>query len=169
MAGLGTYFVLLMVVSGFLLWRGTLFATPWALWLLMLSFPLPYVANTAGWMTAEIGRQPWVVYGLIRVSEGYSKNVSAGNGLFTLLGFMGVYVLLSILFIVLVYRTISEGPGVPSVEQKTSLTSVQGFRSALARSCHGRRVQRSLRRIKPRLRMTGFGLRQEGQGLEAGS
>ena len=111
MAGLGTYFVLLMAVAAFLLWRGKLFTTPWALWLLMLSFPLPYVANTAGWMTAEIGRQPWVVYGLIRVSEGYSKNVSAGNGLFTLLGFMGVYVMLSILFMVLVYRTISEGPG----------------------------------------------------------
>jgi cytochrome d ubiquinol oxidase subunit I len=76
----------------------------------MLSFPLPYVANTAGWMTAEIGRQPWVVYGLIRVTDGYSKNVSAGNGLFTLLGFMGIYTMLSVLFIVLVYRTISEGP-----------------------------------------------------------
>jgi len=111
MAGLGTYFVLLMVVAAFLLWRGKLFHTPWVLWFLMLSFPLPYVANTAGWMTAEIGRQPWVVYGLIRVSDGYSKNVSAGNGLFTLLGFMGVYTLLSILFIVLVSRAISRGPG----------------------------------------------------------
>jgi cytochrome d ubiquinol oxidase subunit I len=110
MAGLGTYFVALMAVAAFLLWRGKLFNTPWVLWFLMLSFPLPYVANTAGWMTAEIGRQPWVVYGLIRVTDGYSKNVSAGNGLFTLLGFMGIYTMLSVLFIVLVYRTISEGP-----------------------------------------------------------
>jgi cytochrome d ubiquinol oxidase subunit I len=61
-------------------------------------------------MTAEIGRQPWVVYGLIRTSEGYSKYVSAGNRLFTLLGFMGIYTVLSILFIVLVYRIIDEGP-----------------------------------------------------------
>jgi cytochrome bd ubiquinol oxidase subunit I len=112
MAGLGTYFVLLMVVSGFLLWRGKLFATRWALWALMLSFPLPYIANTAGWMTAEIGRQPWVVYGLIRTSEGYSKYVSAGNGLFTLLGFMGIYTVLSILFIVLIYQIIQRGPAV---------------------------------------------------------
>src|SRR5258708_29741051 len=110
MAGLGTYFGLLMVVAGFLLWRGRLFATRWALWPLMLSFPLPYIANTAGWMTAEIGRQPWVVYGLIRTSEGYSKNVSAGNGLFTLLGFMGMYSVLSILFIVLVYQIVQRGP-----------------------------------------------------------
>jgi len=110
MAGLGTYFVLLMGVSAFLLWRGKLFTARWALWPLMLSFPLPYIANTAGWMTAEIGRQPWVVYGLMRTSEGYSKYVSAGNGLFTLLGFMGMYAVLSILFIVLVYRIIDQGP-----------------------------------------------------------
>ena len=110
MAGLGTYFALLMVVAGFLLWRGKLFATRWVLWPLMLSFPLPYIANTAGWMTAEIGRQPWIVYGLIRTDQGYSKYVSAGNGLFTLLGFMGMYSLLSILFIVLVYRIIASGP-----------------------------------------------------------
>jgi cytochrome bd ubiquinol oxidase subunit I len=110
MAGLGTYFALLMVVAGFMLWRGKLFTTPWVLWLLLLSFPLPYIANTAGWMTAEIGRQPWLVYGLIRTDQGYSKYVSAGNGLFTLLGFMGMYSMLSILFIVLVYRIIADGP-----------------------------------------------------------
>ncbi len=110
MAGLGTYFVLLMVVAAFLLWRGRLFTTRWALWPLMLSFPLPYIANTAGWMTAEIGRQPWVVYGLIRTSEGYSRYVGPGNSLFTLLGFMGMYTVLSILFIVLVYRIIQKGP-----------------------------------------------------------
>ena len=110
MAGLGTYFALLMLLEVFLLWRGKLFDTRWALWPLLLSFPLPYIANTAGWMTAEIGRQPWLVYGLIRTSDGYSRNVSAGNTLFTLLGFMGMYTVLSILFIVLVYRTVSEGP-----------------------------------------------------------
>src|SRR5215472_461809 len=110
MAGLGTYFVSLMVVAVLLLWRGKLFTTRWALWPLMLSFPLPYIANTAGWITAEIGRQPWAVYGLIRTSQGYSKYVSAGNGLFTLLGFMGLYTVLSILFIVLVHRIVQKGP-----------------------------------------------------------
>jgi len=110
MAGLGTYFAVLMTVAAFLLWRGKLFQTRWILWPLLLSCPLPYVANTAGWMTAEIGRQPWVVYGLLRTSEGYSKTVSAGNTLFTLLGFMGMYTVLSILFIVLVYRAIAKGP-----------------------------------------------------------
>jgi cytochrome d ubiquinol oxidase subunit I len=117
MAGLGTYFALLMVVTAFLLWRGKLFQTRWALWALLLSFPLPYIANTAGWMTAEIGRQPWIVYGLMRTSQGYSKYVSAGNGLFTLLGFMGMYTVLSILFILLVYRIIQAGPAISAGKQ----------------------------------------------------
>jgi len=110
MAGLGTWFVLLMIFSAFLLWRHKLFTTRWTLWLLLISFPLPYIANTAGWMTAELGRQPWLIYGLMRTSEGYSQMVSAGNGLFTLLGFMGMYTLLGLLFTVLVYREISRGP-----------------------------------------------------------
>jgi cytochrome d ubiquinol oxidase subunit I len=110
MAGLGTYFVALMVVAAFLLWRGQLYRSRWVLWLLLISFPLPYIANTAGWMTAEIGRQPWLIYGLMRTTEGYSNSVSAGNGLFTLIGFMGMYLLLGLLFTVLVYREISQGP-----------------------------------------------------------
>jgi cytochrome d ubiquinol oxidase subunit I len=90
-----------------------------------LSFPLPYIANTAGWMTAEIGRQPWVVYGLIRTSDSYSKYVSAGNGLFTLIGFMGMYTVLSILFIVLVYRIISRGPEIRQLADAKGLTIME--------------------------------------------
>jgi cytochrome d ubiquinol oxidase subunit I len=110
MAGLGTYFVALMIAAAFLLWRKELYTSRWILWLLLISFPFPYIANTAGWMTAEIGRQPWLIYGLMRTSEGYSSTVSAGNGLFTLIGFMGLYALLGLLFTVLVYREISNGP-----------------------------------------------------------
>jgi cytochrome d ubiquinol oxidase subunit I len=110
MAGLGTWFVLLMLVCALLLWRGKLSGARWALWALLLSFPLPYIANTAGWMTAELGRQPWLIYGLMRTSEGYSDTVSASNGLFTLLGFMGMYTLLGLLFTVLIYREIARGP-----------------------------------------------------------
>src|SRR6202035_2095510 len=117
MAGLGTYFAFIMVVAAFLLWRGKLFQNRWVLWALLLSFPFPYIANTAGWLTAELGRQPWVVYGLIRTSAGYSKYVGPGNSLFTLLGFMGLYTVTSILFIVLVYRIIDKGPAVGPLEQ----------------------------------------------------
>jgi cytochrome d ubiquinol oxidase subunit I len=110
MAGLGTYFVLLMGISAFLLWRGKLFTARWILWPILLSFPLPYIANTAGWMTAEIGRQPWLVYGLIRTSQGYSTHIDASTSLFSLLGFLGMYAVLSILWIVLVYNFIQDGP-----------------------------------------------------------
>lgn len=110
MVGLGTIFIAITVVAVFLLWRGKLFDARWMLWILLLSLPFPYIANTAGWMTAELGRQPWLVYGLMRTADGYSKQVSAGNGLFTLLGFMGMYTMLGILFLFMVRREIEHGP-----------------------------------------------------------
>ena len=76
----------------------------------LLALPFPYIANTAGWITAELGRQPWLVYALMRTADGYSKTVSAGNGIFTLLGFMGMYTVLGILFLFLVRREIEQGP-----------------------------------------------------------
>jgi cytochrome d ubiquinol oxidase subunit I len=109
MVGLGTIFVAITVVAAFLLWRKRLFETRWMLWIVMLSFPFPFIANTAGWLTAELGRQPWLVYGLMRTADGFSHNVSAGNGLFTLLGFMGMYTVLSILFLFLVWHDVNRG------------------------------------------------------------
>jgi cytochrome bd ubiquinol oxidase subunit I len=110
MAGLGTAFIAIMITASFLLWRKKLFASRWMLWILMLALPFPYIANTAGWMTAEIGRQPWLVYGLLRTQHGFSANVSAGNGLFTLIGFMGMYTVLAILFLFLISRVLARGP-----------------------------------------------------------
>jgi len=110
MVGLGTVFIAIGVVAAFLLWRGWLFSSRWMLWILLLALPFPYIANTAGWMTAELGRQPWLVYSLMRTADGYSKLVSAGNGIFTLLGFMGMYTVLGILFLFLIRREIEQGP-----------------------------------------------------------
>ena len=110
MVGLGTMFIAVSVVAALLLWRGQLYDSRWMLWILMLMVPFPYIANTAGWMTAELGRQPWLVYGLLRTAEGYSKMVSAGNGWFTFLGFAGMYSVLSMLFLFLVRRQIEHGP-----------------------------------------------------------
>ena len=107
MVGLGTIFVAVMILSALLLRKQKLFASRWMLWILMLSFPFPYIANTAGWFTAELGRQPWLVYGLLRTAGGTSHMVSAGNGLFTLLGFLGMYFVLGVLFLFLVVRKIS--------------------------------------------------------------
>jgi cytochrome d ubiquinol oxidase subunit I len=110
MLGLGSIFIAVMAVSAWKLWRGRLFASRRLLWLIMLMLPFPYIANTAGWITTEVGRQPWVIHGLMRTSEGASANVSAGNAMFTLIGFMGVYAVLSILFLFLIYREIEHGP-----------------------------------------------------------
>jgi len=113
MVGLGTIFIAAMVIAALLLWRKKLYTFTPMLWILLMLFPFPYVANTAGWMTAEIGRQPWLVYGLLRTSHGFSRNVSAGNAMFTLLGFLGMYTLVSVLFLFLIRREIEHGPGQP--------------------------------------------------------
>ncbi|MGA2602372.1 MAG: cytochrome ubiquinol oxidase subunit I, partial [Bryobacteraceae bacterium] len=113
MVGLGTVFVGVMLISAFALWRGFLFQSRPLLWILLLILPFPYIATTAGWMTAEIGRQPWLIYGVMRTAVGYSDRVSAGNGLFTLLGFMGMYLVLGVLFLFMVVREIDHGPEAP--------------------------------------------------------
>jgi cytochrome d ubiquinol oxidase subunit I len=110
MVGLGTMFIALMALSVALLRKGRLFRARPVLWALMLALPFPYIANTAGWMTAELGRQPWVVYGLMRTSEASSDRVSTGNVLFSLLGFMGLYAVLAMLFFFLLTRIVARGP-----------------------------------------------------------
>jgi cytochrome d ubiquinol oxidase subunit I len=114
MVGLGTIFAAVMTVAALLLWRRRLYDARWMLWLMLLCAPLAFVANTAGWIAAETGRQPWLVYGLMRVTAGYSERVREGNGLFTLLGFMGLYTLLAMLFLFLVQHEIAAGPRAPT-------------------------------------------------------
>jgi cytochrome d ubiquinol oxidase subunit I len=111
MVGLGTLFIAIMAAAALLLRGGRLFRARAMLWTLMLALPFPFIANTAGWLTAELGRQPWVLYDLMRTADGYSHNVSGGNVIFTLLGFMGLYALLSLLFVFLAVRIVAHGPG----------------------------------------------------------
>ena len=110
MITLGTMFIILMAYACFQNWRGRLESSTWLLWVLMLALPLPYIANTLGWMTAELGRQPWLIYGLFHTRDGYSKVVSSGDTIFTLIGFTGLYFVLGLLFLFLVGREIDHGP-----------------------------------------------------------
>ncbi len=110
MVGLGTIFIGITAICGVWLLRGRMFDSRALLWILMLALPFPYIANTAGWMTAELGRQPWLIYGILRTANGSSPSVSAGNALFTLVGFMGVYMVLGMLWLFLIYREIERGP-----------------------------------------------------------
>jgi cytochrome d ubiquinol oxidase subunit I len=118
MVGLGTLFVALMTLALLLLWRKRLFQTKVMLWLLLLAAPFPFIANSAGWLTAELGRQPWNVYGLQRVSAGTSPLLSGGNVLFTLLGFAGIYMVLGLLFVVLFVQEVVSGPGVDPAHEE---------------------------------------------------
>ncbi|MEZ5317931.1 MAG: cytochrome ubiquinol oxidase subunit I [Vicinamibacterales bacterium] len=111
MVGLGTIFIAVMTAATGLLWLGRLASTRPMLWVLTLAMPFPFIANTAGWMTAEFGRQPWLIYGLFRTADGASPTVHSGTTLFTTLGFAGLYFVLGALFLALVARDISRGPG----------------------------------------------------------
>jgi cytochrome d ubiquinol oxidase subunit I len=110
MVGLGTILFAIMAGAGVLLWKDRLMRTRAALWILLLAWPFPYIATTAGWMTAELGRQPWLVYGLMRTAHGTSPRVSAGSVAFSTIGFMGLYTVLGLLFVFLVLRAIARGP-----------------------------------------------------------
>jgi cytochrome d ubiquinol oxidase subunit I len=126
MVGLGTIFIAVTGVACLLMWKRKLYNARWMLWILLLMIPFPYIANTAGWMTAEMGRQPWLVYGLMRTAQGYSKFVSAGNAWFSFLGFAGMYTVLSILFLFLVGREIQHGPdpGMDSLREAVDAASL---------------------------------------------
>jgi cytochrome d ubiquinol oxidase subunit I len=124
MAGLGTLLILTMAVAVLLEWRGALATSRPMLWILMLAFPFPYIATTAGWLTAELGRQPWLIYGLMRTVNGASPTVHSGTTLFTLLGFCGLYFVLGVLFLFLIGREISHGP---SAEHHAGPLAVEGI------------------------------------------
>jgi cytochrome d ubiquinol oxidase subunit I len=111
MVGLGTIFLLVMAAAAFLLWRGRLHRARPMLWVLMLAFPFPYIATTAGWWTAELGRQPWLIHGLFRTADGGSPQVGAGDVVFTTLGFAGLYLALGMLFVLQVLKEISGALG----------------------------------------------------------
>jgi len=113
MVGLGTIFIGVLAGASWLLWRGQLENSRPMLWILLLAAPFPYIANTAGWWTAELGRQPWVVWGLLRAVEAASPSVNAGNVVFTSLGFMGLYLALGLLGFYLVIREVERGPTSP--------------------------------------------------------
>src|SRR6185437_852118 len=110
MAGIGTLMIGLMALAMLQRFRKRLATTRPLLWALMLAFPLPYIANAAGWITAELGRQPWVIYGVLRTRDASSTNVHSGDVLFTLIGFCGLYLMLGLFFVFLVGREILRGP-----------------------------------------------------------
>ncbi len=110
MVALGGLLIALGLWGAWLLWRGKLYTAKGYLWLLPLLIPLPHLAHETGWITAEVGRQPWIIYGLMKTSQGASVVVSAGELVFSLLMFSLVYLLLFIMFVMLFLKIVRKGP-----------------------------------------------------------
>ncbi len=110
MVGLGMVFILLTALGSYFRWRRTLFEKRWLLWLFVFAIPLPYAANQLGWIAAEVGRQPWVVYGLLRTSDGLSKAVGSGQTLGSIIMFVLIYGLLFAVWLHVLNDKIRHGP-----------------------------------------------------------
>ena len=110
MVAIGMALIALSLLGVFFWFRGTLFEQRWLLWLFVFSVILPQVANQVGWYAAEMGRQPWVVYGLLRTSDALSEAVTAEQVLFSLILFTLLYALLLVLFLYLLNKKIVHGP-----------------------------------------------------------
>jgi cytochrome d ubiquinol oxidase subunit I len=130
MVAIGTALIGISCLGVLLWWRSWLFdmsrrLSRGYLWLLVFSVLLPQIANQSGWFTAEIGRQPWIVYGLLRTSDGLSEAVTAGHVLFSLTLFGLIYLLLFALFVFLLDRKIRQGPTLegPTQTSEQHLTS----------------------------------------------
>ena len=123
MVGLGTIFIAVTVLAAFMLWRGWLYTFRPMLWAIMLALPFPFIANTAGWFSAELGRQPWLAYGLFRTEEGVSPLVSSGSVLFTLIGFMGMYLIMGLLYVIIMVREVAHGPD----QEEETLEATEGL------------------------------------------
>jgi len=106
---LGMLFILISLIGIYLWATNKLWNAKWFLWILVVGVVLPHIANQTGWITAEVGRQPWIVYGLLKTSDAISKTVSSGSVWFSLILFTAIYVLIFILFIFLLDRKIKQG------------------------------------------------------------
>ncbi len=122
MISIGMFLILLTLYSCYLWYRGKLFDKRWLLWIFVFTALLPQIANQVGWFAAEMGRQPWVVYGLLRTSDALSQAVSANQILFSLILFMVIYAILFLLFVYLLNKKIKQGPYDDSEADQRPLT-----------------------------------------------
>ena len=110
MVAIGILLILISVFATIQWWRGKIFKQRWLLWILAFSVILPQLSNQLGWFAAEMGRQPWVVYGHLRTADALSESVNAGHIIFSLIFFTLIYLLLLLLFFYLANKKIQNGP-----------------------------------------------------------
>jgi cytochrome bd ubiquinol oxidase subunit I len=119
MIGLGMFFIVLTLYALLLLRRGTLFEKRWLLWVFVFAVLGPFIANELGWVAAEVGRQPWIVYNLMRTSEGHSEAVNASQVLGSIIMFALIYSTLFALWIYLLNDKIQKGPEPVELPERT--------------------------------------------------
>jgi len=110
MIGLGSFFILLSMIIMFLMWKNKLFETKWFLYLLLINIPLPLISTEVGWMSAEVGRQPWAVWHIIKTSHAASVVVPAWQILLTIILFTIIYSLLFVVGFKIALKIIKKGP-----------------------------------------------------------
>jgi len=130
MVAIGMVLIALALFSGFTVWRGSLYEMRWFLWILVFSVLLPQAANQLGWASAEIGRQPWIVYGLLRTEHAVSSSVGSDQVWGSLILFGLIYLLLFVLFVYLLNEKIQHGPeGLASPEGDQPPATAEGHRA----------------------------------------
>lgn len=133
MVGLGFLMLALVLYAAWRWTRGTLFEARWLLRTFVLAVVAPFAANEIGWAAAEVGRQPWIVYGLLRTSDAVSRSVSAGDVLGSIIMFTAIYLLLFAVWIVVLNDKIQHGPDeIPSLPHATTTTGLLAAAAALA-------------------------------------
>jgi cytochrome d ubiquinol oxidase subunit I len=110
MVGMGVLMLVLSLIALVFSLRGTVEKHPLMLRILIYAIPIPYIANQLGWLVAEVGRQPWIVYGILKTSDAVSTSISVGQVLVSLVGFTLLYGLLGILDIFLLFKYARKGP-----------------------------------------------------------
>lgn len=110
MVGLGMFFIGAGLLGAWLLWRGRLYRAKWYLFCLPFLIPLPHLAHETGWITAEVGRQPWIIYNLMKTADAASIVVSKGELIFSLTMFILTYLFLFVMFVKLFVRIVKQGP-----------------------------------------------------------
>jgi len=133
---IGFYIIGLTILACLLWWRGTLFQHRWLMKVFAFSVIFPIIANQAGWIAAEVGRQPWIVYGLLRTDQSVSKAVRAEEVLVSIVMFTLIYIMLFAVWVFVLNAKIVEGPEDPMKRPQTPSGGDKGFLEAAAEVMH---------------------------------
>jgi cytochrome d ubiquinol oxidase subunit I len=131
MVGLGFLFIALSMLALYYRWRGRLFEQRWLLWVFVFAVVGPFAANQLGWVSAEVGRQPWIVYGLLRTQDGLSKAVAADAILGSIAMFGLIYLLLFAVWVYVLNDKIQHGP--EDAHEMPGATTAEGLLETASR------------------------------------